>query len=83
MGMDKGLRDRQQFREDFLKLMEKHNISSSTVQFVVDGEHGDYDDFIINEEHTNLKELGMLLGQQSCSLSHSQEVYGIMEIIKE
>ena len=72
--MDKSLKDRQKFREDFLQLMENHGISSATVQFVADG-NGEYDDFVINDRSRRIEELDKLIVAQAASMSCMEQVF--------
>ena len=72
---DKGLIDRQKFREDILKVMENHGLSSATIQYVVkENRYCDYDDFITSDGEQRADELGSLLNAQNFALYHSQEV---------
>jgi hypothetical protein len=73
--MDKGLKDRQKFREDFLKLMKDHDITSATVQFMLEGDScGEYDDFIINDNESRVDELEALIKTQGYAVSYMGEV---------
>jgi len=79
--MDKGLANRQKFREDFLKLMKDHDLTSATVQFIIGHDnYGDYDDFIINNNAERVDDLEKLIEVQGASKSHSEDVLKYLKI---